>query len=480
MDIMQQLALAQLNGGGDIINELRKALTVGYGTDSATFVGGTAFRIQSLDHTMKATIQENRHFQLFNSLQKANAGATVDEWTEQRSIGGFLGGSTNSETGNINAATGDYARMTALVKFLMTRREVSFVSTLGNNIVQAEAIEARAGALQLLTDAEYLCFEGDSSVVPTEFDSMDKQIDSLNDPAHVIDAAGGSLAQLAQVNQAVRVIVGFGNFGQPTDLFCSNGVQADFDNNMDSAARVSLNQLGEKSGVEKGSPVIGIRTSWGVIKPRPDVFIRDEDQLVPFEVLYSATATANAALQPASVTVAANTGVSGSNWQTTHAGQFYYLVTGINQLGQCVGVISAAVTVVAGGSITITITKSAGGTETGYVIYRSRKNGTNVNTDFRQMKRIARNMAGSTTVYQDLNADFPGTTRARMLSMGAGSDAINWRQLLPMTKFPLYPTAAASVPWAQLLFGYLRLAKRRQHVYIKNIVTTSQVWRPFG
>ena len=67
-----------------------------------------------------------------------------------------------------------------------------------------------------------------------------------------------------------------------------------------------------------------------------------------------------------------------------------------------------------------------------------------------------------------------------MLAMGAGAQAITWRQMLPMTKFPLYPTASAVVPWAQLLFGYLRVAKRRHHVVIKNIVSAGQTWRPFG
>lgn len=489
MDFLQQLLAAgqgmsagQGAGGsvtGDVITELRKALTAGYGTDVTTFSGGSALRIQSLDHTMKATIQENEHFKLFNALQKANAGATVDEWTEMSGIGGFLGGSTNTETGNINSAQGQYQRRAAFVKYLMTRREVSFVATLGNNIVEAEAIEARNGALQLLTDAEFLCFEGDSSVVPTEFDGIDVQIASLGSSDHVIDAAGASLSQLAQVNQSVAVIVGMGNFGKPTDLFCSNKTQADFDNNMDAAARVTLNALGEKSGVEKGSPVIGIRTSWGVIKPQPDVFIRDEDQQLLFELLYPTIVATNGVQAPAAVAVSANTGISGSNWQTAHAGQFYYAVTSINQNGQSMSVMSSAVTVVAGGSVTITITRSAGGGETGYVIYRSRKNGTNALNDVRQMKRIPAS-GSATTVFQDTNQDFPGTTRARMLSMGAGSDAINWRQLLPMTKFPLYPTAAPTVPWAQLLFGYLRIAKRKQHTVIKNIVCTAQLWKPFG
>jgi hypothetical protein len=63
--------------------------------------------------------------------------------------------------------------------------------------------------------------------------------------------------------------------------------------------------------------------------------------------------------------------------------------------------------------------------------------------------------------------------------MRSGADAINWRQLLPMTKFALYPTNAAVIPWAQLLFGYLRIAKRQQHIVIKNIVPTGALWKPF-
>src|SRR3546814_1060975 len=141
------------------VTELRKALEAGYGTDVATLTGGGALRIQSLDKTMMATIQENEHFALFNELNKSNATATVDEWTEQNSVGGFLGGSTNTETGAIAQAQGSYARRVGLVKYMMTRREVSFVQTLQNTIADSEATEQANGALQLLTDAEVLSFE---------------------------------------------------------------------------------------------------------------------------------------------------------------------------------------------------------------------------------------------------------------------------------------------------------------------------------
>jgi hypothetical protein len=65
-----------------------------------------------------------------------------------------------------------------------------------------------------------------------------------------------------------------------------------------------------------------------------------------------------------------------------------------------------------------------------------------------------------------------------MMNMTPGQSAITWRQLLPMIKFPLYPTNSPVIPWAQLLFGYLRISKRRHHVVIKNILPNGAIWRP--
>lgn len=474
--------------GFDAIAELQKALTVGYGTDVSTFTGGTAFRIQSLDKTMMATIQENKHFRLFNELAKSNATATVDEWTEMSQVGGFPGGSTNSETGNINAAQGSYARRVGLVKYLMTRREVSFVSTLGNNIVSSEAIEAQAGAKQLLTDAEYLSFEGNSAIVPTEFDGILAQMNAgvtagLVDAASVVDARGQTLSSVSFVNQAAAQVSAFNNFGRPTHLFCSQQTQADFDTNLDPAFRVPLTEVGG-AGIQLGAPVRGVRTSWGDIANMPDVFIRDSAQQVPFELLYSATATAQASIAPSITPTAATASNTASLFTGVAVGHYYYFITGVNSAGQSTGLATADVNVASGFGVTLTITRSAGAQETGYVIYRSRVNPTGgawatfLSSDVRFMDRVA--VAGATTTYLDLNFNIPGTTNAYILNMTPGDQAIAWRQLLPMLKFPLYPTVAATIPWAQLLFGYLRITKRRHHAVIKNVLPNGATWRPFN
>ncbi|MGR9108262.1 MAG: hypothetical protein ACU843_15180 [Gammaproteobacteria bacterium] len=456
--------------------DLRKALEAGYGSDVASLQGGGALRIQSLDKTMMSTIQENRHFRLFNELQKTNATATVDEYTEQSGVGGFLGGSTNTETGNIASSTGEYARRVGVVKYLMTRREVSFVVQAGNNLVDAQAIEAQNGALQLLTDAEYLCFDGDSSIVPTEFDGINAQIKSLNSADHIIDAEAATLDSFPLISKASATVSAYRNFGMPTHLFTSQLTQSDLDANLDPAYRVSLDSMGRD--VVLGAPVSAIRTSWGNISVCPDVFVLDEPQRMPFQVDYSAEAVANDTFKPAAVAPVASAGSASSKWAAAHAGNYYYAVAGVNAAGQSTVLVSAQVAVAAGNKVTITIDRSVAATETGYVIYRGRKDGTNGVTDFRFMDRVA--VAGAQTVYVDENNEIPGTSRAYLLNMKPGMNAITWRQYLPMTKFPLYPTVSAVIPWAQLLFGYLRVAKRKQHVVVKNILPSGAVWRPFG
>lgn len=477
-DLATNQSVAGVMGQSEV-EALQKALTAGYGTDPATLTGGSALRVQSLDKTMFSTIQENKHFKLFNCLVKTNATATVDEWTEQSSVGGFLGGSTNTEAGNIRAADGQYTRRTALVKFLMTRREVSFVVTLGTNIASAEAVEQQNGAIQLLSDAEYLSFEGDSAVVPTEFDGIDAQIRAgvtagQVDGSNILDAQASSLASINLINKAASQISGYGNFGTPTHIFMSQLVQADFDTGLDPAFRVALDN--NPGALQLGAPVKGIRTSWGDIATMPDVFIREDLRQQPFEVLYASTATANAANTPVSATLAVAADPA-SMFGAPQAGNYYYAVAGVNAAGGSPVVKSAVQAVAAGQKVTLTITRSAGAQETGYIIYRSRQNGTNATTDFREMVRVP--VAGATTVYVDLNRDIPGTTKAFILNMAQGGGAISWRQFLPMLKFPLYPTVSATVPWAQLLFGYLRLTKRRHHVVIKNILPSGSTWKPF-
>lgn len=477
--LMQPTPLGTSSGviGYNDLNSLRKALEAGYGTDVAGLTGGGALRVQSLDHTLQSLLATEQSFKLFNALNKSDVGATVDEWTEATDQGGFLGSTVNSETGALIAAQGTYARRTGLVKYLMTQCQVSFVQTLQNAIVEAEAAENQMGTLRLLRDAEFLCFEGDSSVIPTQWDGIGPQLISLNSSDHVLDAEGLSLASINAIVQASATIGNIGNFGVPTDLYVSPLVGADLDANLDPAYRVPLANGQE---TKRGTPVRGIVTSEGDIALHRDIYIRDQGMQSPFELAHAAVASANSAMVCASVPTGVTANDAASKFGAGHAGNYYYAVAGYSQAGQSAVAKSAQIAIAAGEKCTLTITASSGATETGYVIYRSRKNGTNATADFREVCRVAK--GGATTTWVDYNREVPGTSKAYLLNMNPGYTAITWRKMLPLTRFQLFATAAngAVLPWALLMFGYLRISKRRQHVMIRNILPSASPWKPFG
>ena len=457
------------------LGELRKALVAGYGTDVATLTGGGSLRIQDLDKTLQATVVDNKHFKLFNALRKPKATATVTEWTEQSDIGGFLGSTSNTEDGAADEFQGEYARRTGRVKFMSAYRKVSVVLARQNNIVSAQAIEEVNGAKQILRDTEYLLFEGDEAVVPTEFDGIFAQIASLNSTDHIIDMRGLPLDGIEKIAQAAEVIYGDGNFGVPTDIYTSLSVQTDLNQYLDPAFRVAL--TGNPQSIQLGAVVKGITTSYGDIATQPDVFVRDEKAQKPFEVKYPAVAVANDVFKPAAASGAAAANVA-SQFAAGHAGTYYYLVTGKNRKGQSTGRITAQITVAAGDQVTLTIQPSAGGTETGYTIYRSKKNGTNAVADFREIKSIPKAPSGNTT-WVDTNEDIPGSTKAYVLNMSASDHAIDWAQYMPMFRMDMAAVNSPIIPWLQMFCGVLRITKRKQHVVIKNIITTKQEWKPF-
>lgn len=475
-----------MGGSLDAMGDFRKALEASnYQTDVNQLSGGGALGIQSLDTAMKTTIQEQEHFVLFKRLQSSNATNIVDEYTRQTGVGGFLGGSTNSQMGNVRAAQGEYSREVGLVKLLMTLRQVGYVLNIGKNIVEATAVEEQNGALQLMTDAEYLLFYGNAAACPTEYDGIFAQIDNeiaagKMSADNVVDMGGTPLDSVEPFSKINSSVASYGSWGRSTDVFLPTDVQSDLNLGLDPAFRWS-SQQGQVLNI--GGHVQGIQLTNGVLKTNIDTFLHHNDFVMskPLELTYPALTAANATFKPASITGVAATDAA-SQFTTPRAGLYYYAVAAVGGTGQGHSEIvkSDQVTVAAGKKVTLTITKSSSGLETGYAIYRGRQDGTNATDDLRLMCIVPR-QAGNTTTYVDLNRDIPGTSKVPLLNLASTADAIGWRQFQPMTKIPL-PFGVGGVPvisWFQFLFGYLRMTKPKHHGYIKNILPKNAKWRPF-
>jgi hypothetical protein len=440
------------------IEALGKALTAGSGTDMAALTGGRALTVQSLEQTLMVTTLSAEDIVLFKRLKKFPVYAVVDEWTE-KSERGERGRSFAGETDDGNETSSTYARKVGQVKFLSTLRKVSYAKSLEKSIVDVIAEEQVDGTLVILRDAEWALFEGEAAVVTEQFDGLKAIVGANAD--HVIDAQGAPLTQemIAHAAEIIRR-----SFGVPTDLFLSTKAQTDLDMTLEPAYRVPLPDI-PGGGVQLGSPVAGIRTSFGNVKTDPDLFV--EEGGAPEGALTTDPTT------PASVTAAA----SGSG-NTLPAGDYYYRVSAVSRKGESTTVVlSGAVTVAAGEKVTLTITRGSATDTTGFYIYRSPKNGANTASGMRLVGKVAYSGAATTT-WDDTGAWIPGTSCAYVLNMAEAYNAISWRQLLPMVKFPLYPATAPIIPWLQLLFGYLRVTKPKQHVLIKNVKPTQITWGP--
>lgn len=490
--LMQQFAGATPGGSMPVLGgslggsnaDLIKALEASnYQTDVATLEGGGALGVQSLDTAMKTTVQENEHFTLFNKLQQTSATNIVDEYVRQSNVGGFLGGSTNSQMGVVRSAQGEYSREVGMVKFLMTLRQVGYVLNIGKNIVAATAVEERNGASQLLTDAEYLLFHGNADVSPVQFDGIFAQLDKeiaagkMSDDS-VVDMQGRKLDSVEEFSKINVAVSRYGSWGRSTDVFMPVSVQNDLNMGLDPAFRWTP---GGNNTPMLGGHVEGIRLQNGVLKTNMDTFIHDEENpmVYPFEVFNPVIATQNVLFKPASIAGVAASDVS-SQFTTTRAGNYYYAVVGVGGNGEGLTEIvkSAQVAVAAGDAVTLTIAESASKAETGYAIYRGRQDGTDDVKDFRLVKMIKK--SGATTTFVDQNRDMPGTVSIPLLNMAPNADAIGWRQFQSMTKIPL-PFGVGGMPvisWFQFLFGYLRMTKPKHHGYIKNILPSNAKWRP--
>lgn len=462
------------------MQDFRKALTSGNGTDAATFTQGRALQMESLEPVLISQVEDQKEdFPLFDMLAKGDATSVVDQWTRQDSIGGFPGDSTNTETGTISEATGKYVRKTDEVKFLMSKFAVSVVQQATKSMIDSLAAEQQSALLRLLRSASHMFYYGDSDIVPTEFSGILKIIAEEATSRHVYDMRGASISpDFAAVHDLAAIVRDQENFGRLTQMMCSNLMKADINKIVAPAFRINIDGS-RRDDIKHGAVVKQLITDQGNIDITPDIWLKEGQ--APFVARggdYPQLVTDAAVTAPASLS---GTAASDANSQFTsaHAGLYYYAVEAVNNKGRSSLVKSSQITVAAGDKVTLTITAGAsgGGNETGYVIHRSKLNGGNANGDFREMVRVAKD--STTTTYVDLNQNIPGTSSIVLLDMLPGHKAITMQRLLPLTKFPLATVNTATHNAAMLLFLYLRIAAPRKHAVIKNLVPTGATWKPF-
>lgn len=421
-------------------DQLLKALSAGYGTDSATFEGGRAMIPEDIESTMINAMREQKEdCKLMNMMKKRPVKSTVHEYNQRKGVGNheFL---TAEEGGGAEQNEQDIGRVTKQVKYLQDRRSVTDQMAMVDSFENVFESEKLAGTLNVLKGAEFLCFHGDADVVPTQFDGLIKQIEKTKD-ANIYDVRGQRIGTVGEkiIHEPVRSIFEAG--GDANKLFYPPVLAQDiqdlirdrirFGTSGSSAMSLVVDQyptpygstvhFGQEEGADKFFKVKGLIKAAGSIAKRPQA---------PSNVTASTRADAK------------------SQFGASDAGNYKYSVHSINRYGISEGKeVTAPVAVTAGHKVSLNITASATGAESGYIICRSAKDGTIV----MEMVRIGKDSTGTTT-FDDFNIDLPGTAQMVFLTEKKLQTVVEWFQLCPLRMRPIFENSAEK-PFLIQLFG---------------------------
>ena len=437
---------------------LVKALSAGYGTDSATFTGGRALIPEDCETTMVNAMREQREdCKIMNTFKKVPVKSTVHEYNRRTGSGDIDFGTT--EEGGISQEDGQtIERVTRSVKYIQQYREVTEQMNVVDAFENAFESEKLAGTINILKIAERLCIHGDASVVPTEFDGMIKQIkDTPVNRRNIVDFRGQSIQTKGEsfIAEIVRGIYDAG--GEANKIFFPTVLSEDIQELCRDRIRFGTNdhtmtpvfdsyptplgtvKFGEDAGHDKMFRVRGPIASKGDPIQKPNA--------------------------PTTVTVAASA-KPGSKFFSGDAGNYLYTVHAISKYGISEGKSpAAAIAVSAGQGVTITITPDSTNPGTGFIICRSSKGGTQV----MEMVRIGRDKQSPTTVYVDLNDDLPGTTDMIFITEKKLQTIAEFYQLQPLRLYRMNPVNRLVTPFILALWGVLDLKNPEWCGLTKNI-----------
>lgn len=441
------------------VEQLNKALEAGYGTDAAVYVNGRAMIPEDLEATtINVLAKMKEDCKITNSLKTKPAKSTVHEYNRRTEEGNYQFLSV-TEGGDSPESNQELERKTLNIKYLQTRRSVTKQMETVQTFEDALASEKMTGVSTIIKGIEHQIFHGDSNIIPTEFDGLLAQI-RAEEKAFVKDARGVTIGTLGEelFDEVSAEVLERGAYVEKAmfPVVLAKDVKGLFTDRL----RMLMN---DDRVSFKGLPPYDTATG-STIKISGDDAGPDKF----FKVKGKVSAAGNPAKRPNPPAVVTGTPstMADSLFATTDAGDYMYTVHAVNASGISAGTsVSAAVTVASGAGVTLTITPaSTGEVATGFIICRSKKDGTEV----MEMAQVKAATSGDTT-YIDLNKDLPGTASMIFLPESRLMPAIELVQLLPVSTIPLYPANKAETPFLVAYYGALQNKAPEWCAEVKNI-----------
>ena len=324
---------------------LAKAMTAGSGVDAAQYTGGRALSIESLDQTLVNILFTQDEAVLFQLLKKQPVKSVVHQWDTRTEVGSD-DGAWAAEADNAFSTDQTINRNYMTVSFLQTLRTVTLQASLTNMISDAVALEKDAGTRWLIRNVEKGIIYGNTAFVPQQPTGFKYGIPASN----VLDLRGqppntSTIEQfITQGAQEIRQ-----KYGRADLLLTSPAAMTDLQTLMRDRLRLPPQSEGLGAAIFTEYP-----TPFGRPQIKEDIFLLEGSGPV------ASTLTSYAPSAPSIGAITAQTGVAGSNFTATDAGQYYYVVVAASKYGDSVA--SAAVqspAVASGGRLTLPVTAGA-------------------------------------------------------------------------------------------------------------------------
>ena len=454
--------------GSEAQQAIEKALTTGnYGTDSSTFINGRAMIPEDLESTMVNVVaQMKEDCKLLNSMKKTPVKSTVHEYNRRTDHGDFkhVSVAEGAESVDTNQAI---ERKTVNIKYLQTRRSVTKQMETVDTFENAYASEKLAGVEVISKGIEYQMFHGDSDVIGTEFDGFLATLKKAGNTTTTEDFRGASIATKGETvfDEIARKV--YEKNGDLEKVMFPPVLAKDVKELFAERLRFTpVSSNGSFTQMPDYSTAIGSTLKFAGDNAGADKF---------FQVKGKVEADGSTTLRPNAPTVsgAASASVAGSQFVAADAGDYVYTVHAINAYGtSAASEPTSAITVAAGGAVTLTITPaSSGANATGFVICRSKKDG----TETMEMCRVGKDVAATTT-FVDKNEELPGTATMLFLPKPKIMPAYDYAQLLPVSTYPLYPKDKAETPFLVMAYGALEVKAPEHCAIAKNISYTGGLY----
>lgn len=433
--------------------ELQKAMQAGQitGRDTAgQLLTQEPLKAESLEKTLKLLEFRTQDIKLWNSIPKLTAYNTVEEFVQLVSYGADRGGFYN-EGELSDTEDSQYLRKAEKVKYMQVTGEVTMQAQMVRSFVDAMRKETENKMMWILRLANRTLTKGDADIVPQEFNGIYKQHASIGSGADflyadweayyasdlIYDLRGASLKQEHVETGAVIID---GHFGTANTLYAPTTVLSALSKSYFNDQRILLDSKQAFQGIA-GTVVKSIATTLGDVALMADKFMKLDASKLSTSTQTSTKAPNAPATASAALRVDSTAKFSGAS----EVGDAYYAVSAINRYGESdIKPIAAAVTLVAGSVVDLTVTDGGGAIPaTGYVVYRSKITTAGAITGIPLYPIFRVSAAQLTAGYNGAAAGkiadrgyfLPDMEQAFLVEMD--EDVLAFKQLAPMSKLDL-------------------------------------------